>query len=101
METLGERVKAEREAKPWSQQRLADEVTKAGFEIGQSAIGNIESGRVKEPKSIVQLAAALGVSPRWLQTGKGDKAASAPSRSASGLAEVAAPPPIARHPERG
>ena len=85
METLAERVTAEREAKGWSQERLAEEVTRRGFKIGQSAIGNIESGTSKQPKCIVQLGAALGVSPEWLQKGKGDKFA--------GVARAASPAP--------
>lgn len=73
MDSLGSRVKAEREAKEWSQQELAERVTKAGFRIKQSAIGNIEMRGDTSPKCIVQLAAVLGVTPVWLQTGKGNK----------------------------
>jgi phage repressor protein C with HTH and peptisase S24 domain len=78
MSTLGERVREERETHRWSQQRLADEVTRRGFKIGQSAVGNIESRGDTDPKCIVQLAAALGVSVTWLQTGKGDKRVGVP-----------------------
>lgn len=87
---LGDRVRAEREVKGWSQDQLAAEVTRRGFKIGQSAIGNIESGRVKEPKCIVQLAAALGVNPVWLREAKGEKAADASTRR--GLPGFADPP---------
>jgi transcriptional regulator with XRE-family HTH domain len=73
--TLGERVKELRENKGWSQEQLAENVSRRGYKIGQSAIGNIEAERVKNPKCIVQLAAALDISPVWLQTGKGQKEA--------------------------
>lgn len=92
MDDLASRVKFEREAKDWSQERLAEEVTRLGFKIGQIAIGNIESGSSKQPKCIVQLAAALTVTAQWLQTGKGNKApntqlildGSSPSRNREG-----------------
>jgi phage repressor protein C with HTH and peptisase S24 domain len=100
METIGERVAAERRAKGWSQARLAEEVTRRGFEIGQSAIGTIESGRVKEPKCIVQLADALGVLATWLQSAKGPKSGAAPQPERDSGAHlqrrplVSAPEPI-------
>lgn len=48
---------------------MAEAVTRRGFRIGQSAIGNIESGRVKHPKCIVELAWVLDVLPSWLTEG--------------------------------
>ena len=62
MTTLGERVKAERRAKGWSQAELARRVTKAGYSITQGGIAQIERRGETEPKSIVQLAQALGLS---------------------------------------
>lgn len=41
MVNLGQRVQKARKDKDWSQARLAAEVTKLGFKIGQSGIGNI------------------------------------------------------------
>lgn len=79
MQTIGVRVQEAREAKGWSQKRLAEEVTRAGYKIGQSAIGNLESGKTKDPKCIVQLAAALNLAPRWIQTGKGEKVMRTPA----------------------
>jgi phage repressor protein C with HTH and peptisase S24 domain len=73
MTTLGERVKAEREAKGWSQAELARRVTRAGYSITQGGIAQIERRGNTEPKSIVQLAQALGLSVTWLQTNRGEK----------------------------
>lgn len=77
MSTLGERVKTEREAKGWSQAELARRVTRAGYSITQGGIAQIERRGNTEPKSIVQLAQALGLSVTWLQTNRGDKTAGA------------------------
>lgn len=73
MDGIGDRVRGERETKRLSQQQLADAVTREGFTIGQSGIGNIESGRTKHPKCISELATVLGVAVPWLRTGKGEK----------------------------
>jgi phage repressor protein C with HTH and peptisase S24 domain len=77
MSTLGERVKAEREARGWSQAELARRVTRAGYSITQGGIAQIERRGDTEPKSIVQLAQALGLSVHWLQSNRGDKTAGA------------------------
>ncbi|MPZ32008.1 MAG: helix-turn-helix domain-containing protein, partial [Rhodospirillales bacterium] len=74
MTTLGERVKAERHSKGWSQAELARRVTRAGYSITQGGIAQIERRGETEPKSIVQLAQALQVSVTWLQSNRGDKA---------------------------
>jgi phage repressor protein C with HTH and peptisase S24 domain len=73
MTTLGERVKSEREAKGWSQAELARRVTRAGYSITQGGIAQIERRGDTEPKSIVQLAQALGLSVTWLQSNRGDR----------------------------
>src|SRR5262245_58637974 len=78
MSTLGERVKAEREAKGWSQAELARRVTRAGYSITQGGIAQIERRGDTEPKSIVQRARGLGTPVHWLQTNRGDKTAGAP-----------------------
>ncbi len=75
MSTLGERVKEERKAKGWSQAELARRVSRAGYQITQGGIAQIERRGETEPKSIVQLATALGVSVHWLQSSRGDKTA--------------------------
>ena len=68
MTTFGERLKAEREAQDISRQALAD-MTK----IGYSTIAEIERGGMKSSTKTPTLAAALGVSATWLETGKGPK----------------------------
>jgi phage repressor protein C with HTH and peptisase S24 domain len=73
MSTLGERVKAERESRGWSQVELARRVTLAGYSMTQGGIAQIERRGDTEPKSIVQLAQALGVSITWLQSNRGEK----------------------------
>ena len=73
MSTLGERVKSERESRGWSQVELSQRVTRAGYKMTQGGIAQIERRGETEPKSIVQLAQALGVSVTWLQTNRGDK----------------------------
>ena len=75
MTTLGERVKTERRARGWSQAELARRVSKAGYQITQGGIAQIERRGETEPKSIVQLAQALGVSVTWLQSTRGEKTA--------------------------
>jgi phage repressor protein C with HTH and peptisase S24 domain len=71
--TLGERVRDERAAKGWSQAELARRVTQAGYSITQGGIAQIERRGETEPKSIVQLAEALGLSVTWLQSQRGEK----------------------------
>lgn len=66
MQTLGQRLRAAREAKQISQQELA---RRAGVSSG--AIGNLEAGSRKSPRNLLAIAAALGVSPHWLETGVG------------------------------
>jgi len=75
MSTLGERVKTERKAKGWSQAELARRVTRAGYSITQGGIAQIERRGDTEPKSIVQLAQALGLSVTWLQSTRGERLA--------------------------
>ena len=104
MTTLGERVKTERRAKGWSQAELARRVTRAGYSITQGGIAQIERRGDTEPKSIVQLAQALGLSVNWLQSTRGEKTAGvtgddgeqltmlAGGRRGRGLAASSAPP---------
>ncbi|MGV9881709.1 helix-turn-helix transcriptional regulator [Streptomyces sp. NPDC003006] len=54
---VAERIRMEREARDWSTARLAEEMTKAGHPINQSAIWRIESGK---PRRRVNLDEALG-----------------------------------------
>lgn len=73
MDTLGERVKVERGKLGLTQQQLAEKVTRLGFTIGQAGIAQIERRGHGAPKCIVELAGALQLAPKWLQTGRGDK----------------------------
>ncbi len=66
MNTIAERLKDAREAAKLTQPELA---AKAG--VSQGTIGNIESGLRKRPRDLLSIAAALEVSPEWLETGKG------------------------------
>lgn len=54
-----------RERAGLSQPALAE---RAG--VSQGTIGNVESGLRKRPRELLAIAAALGVSPQWLETGK-------------------------------
>jgi transcriptional regulator with XRE-family HTH domain len=71
--TVADRVRELREAKKWSQAQLAAAVTKLGGKLSQQNVANIEAGIVKQPKSLLHLATALGVSPMWLDTGLGKR----------------------------
>jgi transcriptional regulator with XRE-family HTH domain len=63
---IAERLLEARLSKEWTQGQLA---SAAG--VSQGTIGNIESGLRKNPRELLAIAAALGVSPDWLKTGKG------------------------------
>lgn len=42
----------------------------AKAQVAQGTIGNIETGARKRPRNLLSIAAALGVEPGWLETGK-------------------------------
>ncbi|AWI51388.1 phage repressor [Actinobacillus porcitonsillarum] len=67
MTTLSQRLKAVLQASKTSQSELA-----ARINITQGAIGKIIRGETLNPKYILEIADALGVSVEWLKTGKGD-----------------------------
>jgi transcriptional regulator with XRE-family HTH domain len=66
--SIGQRLKQAREAHkpPLSQ---ADVARIAG--VSQSTIGNIEADIRKKPRELLGIAAALGVSAEWLESGRG------------------------------
>lgn len=67
--TLGQRVKAEREAREWSQTDLAERVG-----VRQQSIDQVEKDqRVRTPSFLPRMAEAFGVNVRWLETGAGKK----------------------------
>lgn len=66
---LGGRVKAEREARDWTQQHLCDLVGEDRLSQGQlSALENRDS---KTSEAAPYIADAFGISLRWLLTGEG------------------------------
>ncbi len=66
VKNIAERLAHARSVRDWTQLELARH---AG--VSQSTIGNIESGSRKSPRELLAIAAAVGVSPEWLKTGKG------------------------------
>jgi transcriptional regulator with XRE-family HTH domain len=66
-DSLAWRLRSARKARGWTQGELA----KAAHLNNQSIIGMLESGARKSTTYIVQIAAALGVDPAWLQAGVG------------------------------
>ena len=76
MNTPGQRIKAERESKAWSQQRLADEISKIkGETISRAAIAQWEAGSSKsqKPDNFFAAAKALGLNPYWVLDESGEK----------------------------
>lgn len=61
---IGERVKTKRLAMGWSQEELA-----AKSNTTQQSINNVEIGRTKSPRNLLELAKALNVSPEYLKDG--------------------------------
>ena len=68
MSTLPERLKEARKGAGITQAQLAKTL-----KVSQGTIGNIEAGTREHPRDIVRLAAAVGVSASWLETGEGPK----------------------------
>lgn len=78
-ETLREQVRAHRERRGWSQERLAEEVTALGVPMTQSTVAKIEwmKGKSTSPRHVTVdeafvLAAALNVPPPLLFTPLGE-----------------------------
>jgi len=70
IETLGQRVKAERLAHNLTQAEVCEKI-----ELSQPSLSAIEAGDVTQLKGItlLKLSACLGVSPQWMETGEGSK----------------------------
>lgn len=66
--TIGERIKAARKDADLSQKELAAKVG-----IKQPTLSELERGESSSSARLPAIAAALGVSALWLQTGKGPK----------------------------
>ena len=88
MNGRGERIRAERVRRKWRQEDLA---RKAG--VSRGLIGDLENGRNRDTTRILDIARALGVTPQWLETGKGNKMPPAttdqPYLSADSIEDVA------------
>ncbi|MEG9499886.1 XRE family transcriptional regulator [Mannheimia indoligenes] len=67
METLGTRLQ-----KALHQQGLTQEGLANIVDVSQTAISDIAKGKTQNPRNIVEIAQALGVSVEWLKTGKGE-----------------------------
>lgn len=68
MESIGNRVRKEREAQGLSRTELCRRVP-----IGYSTLAELENGGMQTSTKLHKIAAALGVTLSWLETGKGDK----------------------------
>lgn len=64
--TVGERVRQVRQERGWTQAELAKRA-----KIAQSSVSELERGDSRGSAYIVDIAVALGVSPFWLNSGKG------------------------------
>ena len=77
-EVVGQRLRAARERKPWTQLELATAMTAAGWPIDRSTIAKIESGGVRGENvalnEFLAFAIVLGVSPIYLIVPDSDKA---------------------------
>lgn len=67
VKTLADRMKWARERASLTQPGLAEKA-----QVSPGTIGNLETGIRKNPRELLAIAAALGVRPEWLKTGKGD-----------------------------
>lgn len=66
MDTLAKRLRYARERLGFSQSELARRV-----KLRPQAIQFIEAGRVRRPRSLVEISKALAVNPAWLLLGEG------------------------------
>lgn len=76
MNTPGQRIKNERIALGWSQQRLAEEISRIKRQkISRAAVALWESGdsKTQKPENLFAAAEALCLSPKWVLDGKGEK----------------------------
>lgn len=83
MRTPGERIKEEREALGWSQQKLANEIAKIKKEkISRAAVAQWEGGssKTQKPDNLFAAAKAMGLSPQWILDETGEKHISTPTK---------------------
>ena len=71
---MGKRIEAERNARGWTQGKLAELVNNGPDEkLSQQALDRLEKRDSDKSEFAVQIADALGVSLRWLLSGTGRK----------------------------
>lgn len=85
MPDLAHRLRKAREAKDWSQSDLARAVG-----VRPQTIQQIEAGDIKKPRSILEIAKALGVDAEYLASGRGNNVAPVNSRQVTVKADVQA-----------
>lgn len=68
METVGSRVRAEREAQGIDRKELA-----AAAGIAKTTLADLENGRMATTTALHKIADHLGISARWLESGEGAK----------------------------
>ena len=71
MSILGDNMRALREARGWSEKRLAAEASRSlpkGETISQQTIGHIETGKTRRPGHITEIAEALDKTPKELRS---------------------------------
>lgn len=76
MRTPGKRIKEEREALGWSQQDLANEISRLKKQkISRAAVAQWEGGSSKsqKPENLFAAAKAMGLSPQWVLDESGEK----------------------------
>ena len=97
MNTPGQRIKDERIARGWSQQRLADEISRIKKQkISRAAVALWESGdsKTQKPENLFAAAEALCLSPKWVLDGKGEKHSHAYSAGKSAALQASEPKPL-------
>lgn len=100
MKTPGERIKEEREALGWSQQRLANEIAKIKKEkISRAAVAQWEGGssKTQKPENLFAAAKAMGLSPQWVLDETGEKRMTAPAKE--NVVAVNTPVSLSDHPD--
>ena len=83
MNTIGERIKEARRLRGLSRPQLAE-----AARIKYPTLAGIENNDQTATTQLPQLADALGVSPKWLQSGKGSMEPGAPTLDESDWADV-------------
>lgn len=99
--SLGERVRRLRKEKRWTQEQLAEAVSRLGQDVhlSQTQVAAIEKGVVTRPRCLIEIATVLGTSHDWLLEREPGAASSANHNVEIGRLELlrrddAAPPPL-------